>query len=266
MSDQPKKKPKSKPYSKSSWQNSSNNKSVNRRDTNLSHPGDDPKKIGRRRYEVYKDHPKDADGNNVCYAKKKDGTHCMLPAGNRTAHPGYGKCSFHGGNTPTLSKAAAYHAGADVIDRMTMSYGYGQPIDITPQDALLQEVQRSAGHVFFLQDRISMWELTDEDGQLRAQPTEEQEWWMDKYLEERQHLAKVAKMAVDAGVAERRVQLAEQQGQILVAVLNQVFDQIGLTVEQRKKIPVIVPRVIRDATQPKPQFAGELEHDPENKL
>lgn len=247
-----------------SWQTSQNNPSVGRRDSNLSNLP--PEKAARRRYEVYREHPKDAQGNNVCWAKKKNGTHCMQPAGKNTNHPGYGKCSFHGGNTPTLAKAAAYHAGADVIDRMSMSYGYGLPIDIDPQEALVQEVQRSAGTVFWLQDRISLWELADDDGNLRRLPTEEQQWWMDEYLRQRQHLSKVAKMAVDAGVAERRVQLAEQQGQILVSVLNQVFDQLSLTVEQRRLIPQIVPRVIRDAMQPQPTFVGELEQDPENKL
>lgn len=42
--------------------------------------------------------------------------------------------------------------------------------------------------------------------------------------------AKLAKMAIDAGVEERRVHLAEQQGQIIVEVLRATLEELGMEV------------------------------------
>lgn len=205
-------------------------------------------------------HPRDTDGNPICGAKKKSkkgGTLCTLPAGYRTDHQGYGKCSFHGGNTPTLRTSAAKYVGGEIIDRMTMAYGYGAPIDINPVEALLQEVRRTGGHVAWLADRISLWEMVDEDGNLTKPITEVQQQWIDLYHAERDRLVKVAKTALDAGVNERKIRLAEKQGEMMITVLNTAFEQLGLTVEQRRLIPSIMPGVLRSISEPALEFTEE---------
>lgn len=54
-----------------------------------------------------------------------------------------------------------------------------------------------------------------------------------------------AKTALDAGVDERQVQLAERQGQMLVEALRRIFDRLGLTDAQRALIPQVVPEELR---------------------
>lgn len=44
--------------------------------------------------------------------------------------------------------------------------------------------------------------------------------WLELYSHERGHLVKVAKVCIDTGIDERRVQLAEQQGAAIVAVIK----------------------------------------------
>lgn len=45
-----------------------------------------------------------------CGAKTREGGECKLKAGQGTEHPGYGRCKYHGGNTPAHKAAAAREA------------------------------------------------------------------------------------------------------------------------------------------------------------
>jgi hypothetical protein len=195
----------------------------------------------------YLDHPKNAAGENICGGRKSNGMICELAAGLYTDHVGWGKCSFHGGNTPTLRTSAARYMGGEVIDRMTNAYGLGGPVDITPQEALLQEVRRSAGHVGFLKDRLNMFDLKLGQKVL----TEAERELVELYQKERLMLVKVAKAAVDAGIAQERVQLEREKGVKLVEVLREVFDGLGLSIEQQRLLPVLVPAALRKLTEPR---------------
>lgn len=206
----------------------------------------------------YLDHPKNAAGENICGARKtaggkKPATICELPAGQYTDHVGFGKCSFHGGNTPTLRTSAALYMGGEVIHRMTNAYGLGGPVEISPSEALLQEVRRSAGHVGFLQDRINMFELKLGEEVLPEAKRE----LIELYQKERLMLAKIAKAAVDAGIAQERVQLEREKGVKLVEVLREVFDGLGLSIEQQRLLPILVPAALRKLTEP--QVTMQLE-------
>lgn len=194
----------------------------------------------------YLDHPRNAKGENICGAKKSTGKICELTAGMYTDHLGWGKCSFHGGNTPTLRTSAARYMGGEVIERMSNAYGLGGPVEISPQEALLQEVRRSAGHVGFLQDRINMFELNLGTEVL----TEAKRELIELYQKERLMLAKIAKAAVDAGIAQERVQLEREKGVKLVEVLREVFDGLGLSLEQQRLLPILVPAALRKLTEP----------------
>ncbi|MDQ3660591.1 MAG: hypothetical protein M3454_05935 [Actinomycetota bacterium] len=55
------------------------------------------------------------------------------------------------------------------------------------------------------------------------------------WSEERDRAARLAKMAIDAGLAEKQVRLAETQGQIIAKIFTAVLDDdtLGLSREQR---------------------------------
>jgi hypothetical protein len=53
--------------------------------------------------------------------------------------------------------------------------------------------------------------------------------------------AKHAKLALDAGIEERRVQLAEMEAQLVANVVMGVLDDLNLTAEQK----AIAPEVVR---------------------
>jgi len=120
-------------------------------------------------------------------------------------------------------------------------------------EALLQEVRRTFPEVGFLQDRISMFDL-----KLGAEVlTEAKRELIELYQKERLMLAKIAKAAVDAGIAQERVQLEREKGVKLVEVLREVFDGLGLSIEQQRLLPILVPAALRKLTEP--QTAMQLE-------
>jgi hypothetical protein len=65
------------------------------------------------------------------------------------------------------------------------------------------------------------------------------------YNREREHLVKVSKAALDAGVGERQIRIVEQQGALLVGVIDRVLRQLELTPTQMQKARVTTARELR---------------------
>lgn len=179
----------------------------------------------------------DAAKPNLCGSGRKNtDKKCTRPAGWGTDHPGAGRCKLHGGSTPNgRAYAQKQIAAAAVVT-------FGLPREIDPHAALLEEVHRTAGHVAWLQSKVAefdedelVWGKTIEhernsgefpgtDVTRQARPN----IWLALYQAERAHLTKVAAAAIAAGVAERQVRIAEQQGQLIAQVLRGVLADLGV--------------------------------------
>jgi len=144
-------------------------------------------------------------------------------------------CASHGGRAPQVKAAATrrleQEAAADAV-RI-----YGLPRTIAPDDALLEEVHRTAGHVSWLSSVVGELESKD---RLRQYATGEggTRWerpavWVELYQAERKHLVNVCKAAITAGIAERQVQLAERQGELVGELLRVAIEAAQLTPTQR---------------------------------
>lgn len=317
---------------------------------------------------------------------------CTHKAGWGTTHPGIGYCKYHGGNTPTGKKNAARLYGQALVetkkreldqlrDHLASSDRFGGNrllTDITPEEALLEEVRRSVAMVRWLEERIGQWNFRadhtpdpnspastqhpdfqpdsrvladqkhsplpsdefptpsiptpdanlaahaynrdrkwddrssssssssgsassssssmsssttpsspsdplispnefDETAATNALPkhrgltrpgiealgglpalmgetskgamtyTDEREWLM-LYRAEREHAVRVAKMAIDAGIAQRMVSIAEDQGRMLAIAIRQVLDSLNLNPQQIQLVPKVVPGILRAVT------------------
>jgi hypothetical protein len=53
-------------------------------------------------------------------------------------------------------------------------------------------------------------------------------------------LARFSKMALDAGVAEKQVRIAERHGEELAKVIGAALSELNLTPEQRKLAPEVI--------------------------
>jgi hypothetical protein len=135
---------------------------------------------------------------------------------------------------------------------------YGEPRDISPSAALLEEVARTAGHVDYLGEQVRalhpdalVWGLAKKDNVTASEfpginETEAAQIniWLVLYRAERKHLVDVSKAAIAAGIAERQVQLAEQHGRLVVGILGRILNDpdFGVSTEQRRAVATIVRR------------------------
>lgn len=177
-----------------------------------------------------------------CGAKKQDGNPCTQVAGWGTDHPGYGPCKHHMGSTPQGRKSGAHDMAAELM------LFYGAPVDTNPIDALLDEVRTTAGHKAYLGKlistfRLSLTELKPGDDLPELPPNVA--GWLSLYMSERQQLVRVSKAALDAGVNERLVQLAEHQGALMASGIEEILSRLNLTPEQQALVPKVVPDVLR---------------------
>jgi len=155
----------------------------------------------------------------------KQGGTCSRLAGIGTAHPGWGRCGSHGGNgTYEAARGAWMYAHA-----------MAAPLNVTPWQALLGEVRRTAGAVAFLDRKIA--EAPDDDSLLQGGTHNE---WLRLRQQERQHLARVSKMALDAGVAERMVAQYEMEGEMIAGLMMRVVGQLQLNDEQMDHARIIM--------------------------
>ena len=135
----------------------------------------------------------------------------------------------------------------------------GPAIDVDPMDALLWCVRIAAGEVAYLtwklesltEEEIIVQEMTIEKREAYGEHAEsyDQETVSNKadlsiWIRARQgaldRLAKFSKMALDAGIDERRLALAEDAGDQLSSMLREVLEGLELTPAQEQRAPEIV--------------------------
>ena len=192
-----------------------------------------------------------------CTAKAKStGVQCA-----RYAIEGASTCRVHGSGSRKAKAAAARRVAeakaAAEAEKAVTTLGLSR--DVSPSEALLEEVRWTAGHVDWLRDRVreverdelvwgkTKWKQTDSaDGPIKetvegATPSV----WYDLYEKERKHLVAVCTAALRAGVEERRVRLAEAQGAQVAEVIRAILDDLSLTLEQQQKVATVVPARLR---------------------
>jgi hypothetical protein len=182
---------------------------------------------------------------NHCHARKRDGsgTACHLPAGWATDHatnddgPGVGRCKLHGGATRNARAAGRAAKARIAVER------FGGSLDVDPATALLEEVQRSAATVAYLQLRVQELEdnqivwgvveetdrpITDSGGGLEVKRKAQPNAWITLYQQERRHLRDACKAALDAGATKTLVDVYKQTAGLYVQVLGRVLDKVIL--------------------------------------
>jgi hypothetical protein len=178
------------------------------------------------------DAPEGSRDERFCGARKRQGEGtCTQPSGWGTDHVGIGSCKLHGGSMQNHKTAAVTtQARRDV----TL---FGARIDIHPADALLELVQWTAGEVDYWRQRVRVLEEHDltwgvtrvkEGGDDRG-TTEEAKPNVAYVMlvDASNRLEKYSTAALKAGVDERRVKLAEQQGMLVQGVLIAVLGELG---------------------------------------
>lgn len=177
-------------------------------------------------------------------------------------------CRHHGGSAPQIRRKAtereAIRKAEEEAQRALVLFG--RPRDIDPSQALLDLVHWTAGEVEFWRARVRevaeasgpdgiTWTTTKtEVGQEKGQTTdlETQEakphiFYTMLYAAQ-DRLTQYATAALRAGVEERRIHLAEQQGDLVALAIRRILAALDLSPEQQSMITTIVPRELRAIT------------------
>lgn len=166
-------------------------------------------------------------------------------------------CIKHGGKAGQVRTAAERRIKQAKALKAVAAFGL--PREIDPREALLEEVYRTAGAVDWLQRQVQalqdeqvVWgvteEVTKDSGEfpgVDVTRAAEVNVWVKLWQAERAHLVRVAKEAIAAGIEERKVRLAEQQGALLADVIRRILGDLDLTPAQQARVPEVVPRHLR---------------------
>lgn len=204
-------------------------------------------------------HPHAAD---KCSAhRKSDGRQC----GNDPMH-GQSVCRMHGGSTKrSKAKAARVIAQVELVAAVKT---LGARRDIDPTEALLEEIQWTAGHVGWLRDQVQelsphelTWGITKEKSGGDDRGTTEEakpSIYYVMYTQERKHLLAAITAAKAIDIDERQIRLAERQGQLLWQAMT-AFQQsllaavLQLLVNQGKAADLVRAQWADLVTQTAPQ-------------
>lgn len=205
-------------------------------------------------------HPRDSDGKPLP----------IQPCEKWPMH-GQSVCATHGGKGRNRESAGrqwkkeqAESKAMAQLERTVKTLGL--PVTTTPQQALLDEIYRTAGHVAWLEEQVGkltpgdlVWGTASEEkregiGEMetsvdltttvkQARP----HVLMDLYQKERAHLVHVAKVAIQCGIAERQIKLAEEQGRAIADAIRAVFEdpELELSVTQMTVARTVASRVLR---------------------
>ena len=166
-------------------------------------------------------------------------------------------CIKHGGKAGQVRAAAERRIADAKLESAVKTYGLA--LDVSPTDALLDEVKWTAGHVAWLRARVQEMEeqhlswgirsvVDKQGGEFPGVDTTEgaaPPVLLDLYQRERKHLLDVCKAAIGAGIEERRVRLAESQGALLADVIRRILGDLNLTPAQSAMVAEVVPRHLR---------------------
>lgn len=144
-------------------------------------------------------------------------------------------CHMHGGAAPQVQQAAARRQAVDMIQEKGAEIDRQYGVGLHPVQHLLHELYVAAGNAAVLGEEVTQWEPSGDEG--KPQHVSETSLWR-AYSEERDRHARLADVAIRAGIAERQVQLAERQAEEVAAVIRAILTDLG--VMDRSETPEIL--------------------------
>jgi len=184
-----------------------------------------------------------------CGGKKVDGSSCRNASGKGTSHVGVGRCTLHGGSTPT------HIAAAQLANARETAQLFAVPRDVHPIDGLMEEYYRTAGMVDsyeamcagllpaeVVEGVISVEETeapASDGGEGSLTPPERKvkrgaaiNLWVKLFNEERDRFSKLGEALLRLDLDSRKVELAQSHVAAMVTVL--LSPDLALSDDQRR--------------------------------
>lgn len=182
----------------------------------------------------------------LCNARKTDGSGlCRNTAGKGTDHPGDGTCRKHLGNTPNAKAAAAKARQARELSELMAAERERLGDNPDPNEGVMEVVRWRWAYRRVVEGLVE--ELLDRAGATGAGEA--------LYGEERPHVLvamlheateahlKACRIAIEAGIAERQLRIAEDRIELLAQVIRGVLVDLG--VWDLPETPAVVKRHLR---------------------
>lgn len=164
------------------------------------------------------------------------GRYCHMPAGHGTAHPGHGACHFHGGNVGKVVALSSKRGQAIQKDNiLAAAWTLGPPRQMTPAEALIEELHRTAGCVLWLSQQVAS--ITPEELPMSLM--------YQVFLTERRHLVEVARTAIACGAVEKVSDSLTVVGDMFLQMFDRVFEALEPTEEQRRRFEAALTHELR---------------------
>jgi len=169
---------------------------------------------------------------SICGAKKRNGYgECRRMAGWGTKHPGIGRCKYHSGGSPMARKNSIKEEAIVFM---------GAPRDINPFDAIMWCIRITAGEVEWLSMKIA--EVDEIDWIEETQFGKQMNVLQRSRADAQDRLVRYSRDAIQLGLAERSIRLAENFGMVLARLLENIASELNLTKAQKEIWPGIVRR------------------------
>jgi hypothetical protein len=110
---------------------------------------------------------------------------------------------------------------------------FGDLVPVEPSEALLTVLHLSFGHLCWLRSELA---------HMPSKTTFEGQVFLRMYDDERDRVARISKAALDAGVQERQIKLAERWGEMIGDLLSGIFHELALNKRQQDALPGVVQR------------------------
>lgn len=128
-----------------------------------------------------------------------------------------------------------------------MAHAYAVARATTPWQALLDELNDLAGQVAWLNQKIGVVGMVEGDDSIKPGGAA---WdWVEMRDQRGDRMAKVAKMCIDAGVAERMVQQVELQGALMMEAAKRSAKVLGLSEADEFALVAGMARVVVELEQ-----------------
>lgn len=146
---------------------------------------------------------------------------CDHPAGYDTPHPGFGRCKFHGGSTPSHVESARQEQAKAVAAKL------GVPVRTSAVEALQDALNRAYGDVLALSAKVQLLgedELKQTDASGRW---EKPAVWVELYDRALRHYADIAARCVGLGIEAAAVSVVQAHGEQVIQLLKRVLEELG---------------------------------------
>jgi hypothetical protein len=138
----------------------------------------------------------------------------------------------------------------------------GTPIEVEPHDAIIHAIRITAGEVSYCDEQIrklSEDELFERPLETNIAQLPSGKWieieekrtaevisrWVTLRDDALANLVKYSKYAIEVGIDERRVRVAERVADIITPLLTDLAADLNLSDEQRRLLPMVIDRRMR---------------------